>query len=166
LGELCEAIGERQPVSLEYHTSLAVGVESADDETHVRDQLAAAFARDREQDLRRSLTHSGPHRDDLVLKLGGRSLRSFGSAGQQRTSAIALRLLERETLHERTGRTPLVLLDDPFAELDLDRARQILRVLADGSPGQTFLVVPRADDVPAAYTTLARHTIRDGVLDA
>jgi len=166
LGELCQAIGERQRVSLEYHTTLTVSAEEAEDEALVRERLAAAFARDREQDLRRSLTHSGPHRDDLVLRLGGRSLRSFGSAGQQRTSAIALRLLERETLQERTGRTPLVLLDDPFAELDVERARQILRVLAEGAPGQTFLVVPREDDVPAAYTTLARHTIRDGVLDA
>jgi len=163
---LCASIGERQRVTLEYHSSLALDAARADDEEYVREQLAAAFARDRAQDIRRTLTHSGPHRDDLVLRLGGRSLRSFGSAGQQRTAAIALRLVERATLHERTGRTPLVLLDDPFAELDVDRARQILGVLADGAPGQTFLVVPRGDDVPEAYTALARHTIRDGVLDA
>ncbi|MEP7384521.1 MAG: DNA replication and repair protein RecF [Gemmatimonadota bacterium] len=166
LAALCAAIGERQRVTLDYHTSLAVDPALAADEGQVRERLAAALQRDRGQDLRRTLTHSGPHRDDLSLKLDGRSLRSFGSAGQQRTCAIALRLLERATLHERTGRTPLVLLDDPFAELDVERSRQILDVLADGSPGQTFLVVPRADDVPDAYTALARRTIRDGVLDA
>lgn len=166
LGALCAAIGERQRVTLEYHSSLAVDPEGVADEAHVRAQLTGAFERDRAQDLRRSLTHSGPHRDDVTLKLGGRALRSFGSAGQQRTCAIALRLLERETLQDQAGRTPLVLLDDPFAELDVDRARQILRVLGEGTPGQTFLVVPRADDVPDAYTALSRHTIRDGVLDA
>lgn len=166
LASLCTAIGERQRVTLDYHSTLAIEDAQAGDEAHVRERLVEALARDRVQDLRRTLTHSGPHRDDLALKLGGRSLRSFGSAGQQRTCAIALRLLERATLHDRTGRTPLVLLDDPFAELDAERARQILAVLADGEPGQTFLVVPRADDVPHAYTILARHTIREGVLDA
>jgi DNA replication and repair protein RecF len=93
-------------------------------------------------------------------------LRAFGSAGQQRTAAIALRLLERETLVERAHRSPMVLLDDPFAELDTERARRILGVLGDASMGQTVLAVPRADDVPEEYTTLTRHLIRDGALDA
>lgn len=166
LEALCAAIGERQRVTLEYQTALAVAAGEEDDEGAVRMQLTAALEGDRAQDLKRTLTHSGPHRDDLSLKLGGRALRTFGSAGQQRTAAIALRLLERETLRERSGRTPLVLLDDPFAELDVARARRILEVLGEGSPGQTLLVVPRATDVPAAYTTLARYHIFDGVLQA
>ena len=69
-------------------------------------------------------------------------------------------------MHRRTGRSPLILLDDPFAELDLERARRILHLLADGGMGQTLLVVPRATDVPAEYTALTRHHIVDGVLDA
>lgn len=164
LEALCAAIGERQRVSLDYHTSLAVEAGDLEDEGAVRAQLATAFERDRAQDHRRMLTHSGPHRDDLTLRLGGRALRSFGSAGQQRTAAIALRLLERETLQTLAGRTPLVLLDDPFAELDVERSRRILQVLHDGPQGQTFLVVPRGDDVPAEFTALERHEIRDGAL--
>lgn len=165
LAALCAAIGERQRVTLDYHTTLGVAGDEAGDEEAVRLQLAAAFERDRSHDLKRTLTHSGPHRDDLSLRMGGRPLRAFGSAGQQRTAAIALRLLERETLRERAGRTPLVLLDDPFAELDVERARRILEVLGEGPAGQTFLVVPRAGDVPAAYTSLARYRIHDGVLE-
>lgn len=164
LAALCDAIGERQRVTLQYNTSLEVDPGSAGEEDAVRVQLAAAFERDRPADLRRTLTHSGPHRDDLALKLGGRALRTFGSAGQQRTAAIALRLLERETLHTLAGRTPLVLLDDPFAELDVDRSRRILQVLQEGARGQTILVVPRASDVPPEFTPLQRHDIRDGVL--
>lgn len=164
LDALCAAIGERQRVTLDYHTALAVPGEAAGDEEGARVELSAALERDRAQDLRRGLTHSGPHRDDLSLKLGGKAMRTFGSAGQQRTTAIALRLLERETLRERGGRAPLVLLDDPFAELDVERARRILRVLREGSAGQTFLVVPRAGDVPAEYTSLPRYEIHDGAL--
>lgn len=166
LEALCTAIGERQRVTLDYHTTLAVDAGAEDDEGAVRVQLAAALERDRAHDLRRTLTHAGPHRDDLSLKLGGRPLRTFGSAGQQRTAAIALRLLERETLHTLAGRTPLVLLDDPFAELDVDRSRRILEVLGSGPAGQTIMVVPRGDDVPAEFTALPRRQILDGVLDA
>jgi hypothetical protein len=54
------------------------------------------------QELRRGITLVGPHRDDLQLLLGGRELRTFGSAGQQRSAAIALRLLELATLRDQT----------------------------------------------------------------
>ncbi|MEO6444540.1 MAG: DNA replication and repair protein RecF [Gemmatimonadaceae bacterium] len=159
-------IGEREPVTLAYHSALDAHADGEPVEGAVREQLAAAFERDRAQDLRRLVTHSGPHRDDLTIRIGGRPLRTFGSAGQQRTSAIALRLLERATLQERTARSPIILLDDPFAELDPERSRRILEMLAHGAVGQTILVVPRADDVPHAYTSLERHHIADGVLDA
>jgi DNA replication and repair protein RecF len=134
LAERCAAIGERERVTLTYHSSLEVPASGGDDEGVVRDALATALDRDRAHDLRRMLTHAGPHRDDLALKLGGRVMRTFASAGQQRTAAIALRLVERETLRDGVGRAPLVLLDDPFAELDVDRARRILEVLLDGGP--------------------------------
>jgi len=115
-------------------------------------------------DLRRGLTHAGPHRDDLALTLDGRELRAFGSAGQQRTAAIALRLLEGETLRERLGAAPLLLLDDPFAELDARRSARILELLAEQGMGQTLLTVPREGDIPPALTQLARWRIADGVL--
>ncbi len=59
-----------------------------------QDVLLAAFEEKRALDLRRGMTSVGPHRDDLELTLDGRDLRLFGSAGQQRSAAIALRLLE------------------------------------------------------------------------
>jgi DNA replication and repair protein RecF len=180
LAERCAAIGERERVTMAYHSTLEVPDGSRGDEDAVRQALAAALERDRAQDQRRMLTHTGPHRDDLSLKLGGRAMRTFASAGQQRTAAIALRLIERETLRDALGRPPLVLLDDPFAELDVDRARRILEVLLDVGdapaseaeggakrfPGQVVLVVPRGDDVPPAFTALQRVEIRDGALDA
>ena len=94
----------------------------------------------------------------------GRELRAFGSAGQQRTAAIALRLLEAETLRERLGAAPLFLLDDPFAELDARRSSRILELLAEQGMGQTLLTVPRESDIPPALTTLARWRIAAGVV--
>ena len=159
--DVCAAIGERSPVGLRYATTL----EPASNElADVSAALMDALESKRGLDLRRGLTHAGPHRDDLALTLDGRELRAFGSAGQQRTAAIALRLLEGETLRERLGAAPLLLLDDPFAELDARRSARILELLAEQGMGQTLLTVPREGDIPPALTQLARWRIADGVL--
>ena len=111
------------------------------------------------------MTRVGVHRDDLVLSLDGHDLRAFGSAGQQRTVAIALRMLEAETLEQRIGVAPVFLLDDPFAELDVERARRILAaLLRERGRGQTVLTVPRAGDIPAELTTLERWRARSGAI--
>jgi DNA replication and repair protein RecF len=157
---LCAAIGERAPVRMRYATSLAASGDAA----QVRDALEGALAERRALDLRRGVTHAGPHRDDLELLLDARDLRTFGSAGQQRTAAIALRMLEAATLRDHAGGEPLFLLDDPFAELDARRAHRILGLLGDAGLGQTLLVVPRAADIPSELTRLPRWRVRDGVL--
>ena len=162
----CAAIGERATMRMRYATALVVD-EPGDDAaqlTATRTALERALADRRALDLKRGLTHAGPHRDDLELALGGRDVRLFGSAGQQRTAAIALRMLEASTLRDHVGSAPLFLLDDPFAELDARRAHRILELLGDAGLGQVLLVVPRASDVPPELTRLARAGIRDGVL--
>ena len=160
----CAAIGERAPVGMRYATPLLARDGGAHDRGAVADALLAALAAGRAHDVRRGITHAGPHRDDLELTIAGRELRVFGSAGQQRTAAIALRMLEAETLRAAVGRAPIVLLDDPFAELDARRAHRILELLARSGLGQTVLTVPRATDIPAELTSLERMTIADGVL--
>jgi DNA replication and repair protein RecF len=159
--ELCASIGEQAPVAMRYATSLEPTSAAVHD---VADALARALEQKRGLDMRRGITYAGPHRDDLALALDGRELRAFGSAGQQRTAAIALRLLEAETLHERLGAAPLFLLDDPFAELDARRSSRILDLLADQGMGQTLLTVPRASDIPPALSSLARWRIAEGVV--
>ena len=160
--QICAAIGEAAPVALRYATSLEPEGTEVEE---VRDALTRALESRRALDLRRGLTHAGPHRDDLALTLDGRELRAFGSAGQQRTAAIALRLLEGETLNERLGARPLLLLDDPFAELDVRRSARILDLLAARGMGQTLLTVPRESDIPPALTQLARWRIANGVIE-
>ncbi|MDB4905643.1 MAG: replication and repair protein recF [Gemmatimonadetes bacterium] len=155
--ELCAAIGERSPVAMRYAASMATM-------TDPRSALEAALEEKRALDIRRCLTHVGPHRDDLHVSLDGRELRSFGSAGQQRSAAIALRILEAETLRELRGGAPLLLLDDPFAELDVRRSTRILELLAAEGLGQTILAVPRAGDIPRELSALERLRVVDGRL--
>ncbi|HEX7545457.1 MAG TPA: DNA replication and repair protein RecF [Gemmatimonadaceae bacterium] len=159
---LCAEIGERGPMRIAYESPLV-------DAPDVRTALGEALRRSRELDARRLVTHAGPHRDDLAVTLGGRELRLVGSAGQQRTAAIALRLLEAATFRTRAGAQPLLLLDDPFAELDRRRAARVLALLeasAANGLGQTILCVPREDEIPRAFTRLKRWRIEDGVFSA
>ena len=162
---LSAAIGERQTVVMKV---AATGGASSDEQlTNAEAQADAyrrAYAQQRAQELRRGITLVGPHRDDLQLLLGGRDLRTFGSAGQQRSAAIALRLLELTTLRDAVGYPPLLLLDDPFAELDLGRAGRVLALLEDAGASQVLLAVPRVEDIPAAFTRLEQRSMCDGVL--
>jgi DNA replication and repair protein RecF len=158
---ICAAIGEQSPVGMRYATALEPVSRELPD---IAGAIAHALEHKRSLDIRRGLTHAGPHRDDLTLTLDGRELRAFGSAGQQRTAAIALRLLESETLRERLGAAPLLLLDDPFAELDVRRSARILELLAAQGMGQTLLTVPRETDIPPALTQLTRWSIAGGAV--
>jgi DNA replication and repair protein RecF len=150
----CAAIGETATAGLRYAGAFA--------EEASADALLEALQRQRPLDVRRGLTQTGPHRDDLVLTLDGHDLRVVGSAGQQRTAAIVLRLLEAATHQAATGVMPVLLLDDPFAELDRRRTERILTLLDGIGDGQHVVCVPRADEIPARFTRLARWTVRDG----
>jgi DNA replication and repair protein RecF len=106
--------------------------------------LQAAAARDRA----RGMTTVGPHRDDLALELAGRPLRAAGSTGQHRTAAVALKLLELDSLAEARGSEPALLLDDVFAELDSERQGRLARRLMNGKHRQVFVTAPRDDELP------------------
>ena len=160
---LCTAIGERAPMRIAYDSPSVEAVPLVE----LRAAFADALVRGREADARRGFTHAGPHRDDLTVTLAERDIRLVGSAGQQRTAAIALRLLEAGTLRRRGGAQPVLLLDDPFAELDRERASRVLALIEEISArglGQTVLCVPREDEIPEALTRLERWRVLDGVV--
>jgi DNA replication and repair protein RecF len=90
----------------------------------------------------------GPHLDELkLLAPEGRSLRRFGSQGEQRAGLLALIFAEREALMEARRVTPLLLLDDVMSELDPERRQLLVQRLARG--GQTLITAASADSVPA-----------------
>ena len=80
----------------------------------------------RREDMRTGVTSVGPHRDDIEFLINGNSARLFGSQGQKRSVALALKLAEAEILKNNTGEEPVALLDDVFSELDPKRQNYIL----------------------------------------
>lgn len=100
-----------------------------------------------DRDLDRGVTSLGPHLDDVVLSAAGRDLRSFGSQGEQRLALLALLLAEAETIADRTGVPPLLLLDDVLSELDPER-RRILAARVR-TAGQALITATDAAMLPA-----------------
>ena len=81
-------------------------------------------------EIARGATLVGPHRDDFQLFAGSLDLHTYGSRGQQRTAALALKLAETEAMHEATGEWPLLLLDDVMSELDAPRRAYVAARMA------------------------------------
>ena len=84
-----------------------------------------------EKDLKYAQTSKGPHRDDLLFKIGDIDIRKFGSQGQQRTSALSLKLSEIELVKKLIHDTPVLLLDDVLSELDSSRQNYLLGSIHD-----------------------------------
>ena len=156
--ELCSSLGEQRKCGIAYYSHHwtpqdgAAGIERA---------LQARI----ERDLRRATTTVGPHRDDLLLTLGEKDIRKYGSAGQQRTAAIALRLLEAQALAESHGTTPIALFDDVFAELDQDRQERLLKLISQSFPGQAIITAPRDAEVPSVLFDRPRWRMTGGRLE-
>ena len=90
---------------------------------HYRTQLREA----RRREIHQGVCSLGPHRDDLEFLVNGVNMLSFGSRGQQRTVALAAKLAELSHMRQVTGEEPILLLDDVFSELDLQRRAYLLR---------------------------------------
>ena len=134
------SLGEQGPTGLSYRTDAALADPAG---------WTEALHRVRVRDIGRGMTTIGPHRDDLIMTVDGRSLRDFGSTGQLRSAAVALRLLELRTIEEARGVPPALLLDDVFAELDADRQARLADRLLTQPVGQVFVTAPRRDELPA-----------------
>lgn len=134
-----DLLGECGPAELRYRGDPALAEQDA---------WTPALESARTADRVRCMTTVGLHRDDLSLEIGGRSLREYGSTGQQRSAAVALKLLEIDTLRAARGTEPALLLDDVFAELDRERQGRLAGRLLDGGERQVFLTAPRRDELP------------------
>ena len=107
--------------------------------------LLEALVRRRRSDYELRITGTGPHRDDPGLRLEGRNARHQASQGEQRTLALALRLAIHRAIAEQTDRSPILLLDDVYSELDPSRSK----ALTDALPvAQTLITTTRLEEVP------------------
>ena len=135
------------------------------------DQFREALDSARHGDILRGTTSVGPHRDDLGLVLQtegeGNILREeakpFGSQGQQRTIALALKFAELEVIHHTTNKTPIVLLDDVISELDEERTTFLFELLQD-LKAQTFITSTRLEVWREKLKDCRVLTVKDGQL--
>jgi DNA replication and repair protein RecF len=134
-------------------TAMELGLEAAQLQYAPRAEgsaevLRAGLEERRDQDIRLGRSSWGPHLDELKLSAGGKSLRKYGSQGQQRTALLALLFAERQALLEARQVTPLLLLDDVMSELDPGRRERLVARLGDG--GQVLITAADEESVPAA----------------
>lgn len=135
-----------------------------DAETVAARYLAQLEAR-RARELAAGGTLYGPHRDDLRLLANGRDLRLYGSRGQQRTAALALKLAEVRVMTEDTGAAPVLLLDDVMSELDARRRSALLSAL--DHVRQAIITATDWDDFTPEFRRQAQQlTVRDGSVEA
>jgi DNA replication and repair protein RecF len=125
--------------------------------------LAEMFGRERGADIAQGATGRGPHREDVELLLGGQQVRAFGSQGEQRVCALAIRMGLATVVEQMTGERPVLLLDDVLSELD---ARHRAGVFAAcGQVDQVIITCCDAEDIPAEAGEWAQsYEVRDGRL--
>ncbi|WP_294836017.1 DNA replication/repair protein RecF [uncultured Eubacterium sp.] len=128
LKDIFEGIsGGKEDIELVY-----IGAETyKDDVNDIEQRLYNKIRSHRKIDVLNHTTTKGPHRDDIEIMINGRSVKSFGSQGQQRSSVLALKLAEASLLREMTGENPIALLDDVMSELDEKRQDYILNHIKD-----------------------------------
>lgn len=115
---------------------------------------------EQEHEIRRGTTLLGPHRDDLLLYVNDINIRQFGSQGQQRTTALALKIAELEFMKSEMGEYPILLLDDVFSELDTNRKSHLLDVIRDRI--QTFITSTDLDSLDEIHGEHRLFKIQEG----
>lgn len=154
LDELARAVhhqltdaGER--LQLQYVPSL-----NLDNQERLPPEIQTTFQRQlaglRQRELAAGVTLVGPHRDEMRFSINGMDAGVFGSRGQQRTAALALKLAEVELMRRETGEPPVLLLDDVLSELDAHRRQFLLRELTSGQQ-QALLTVTDLQTLPPAF---------------
>ncbi|OEU96099.1 DNA replication/repair protein RecF [Streptomyces oceani] len=143
------------PVLLEYRSPVAGGSSA-----QLYEQLLAALTEARGQEVERGVTLVGPHRDDLLLKLGQLPAKGYASHGESWSLALALRLAAYEVL-KGEGPEPVLVLDDVFAELDVRRRARLAELVAEGE--QVLVTAAVEEDVPEVLSG-ARYRVADGTL--
>lgn len=117
----------KEVVSLEYRSQLHSKL------------MADLLEVNREKDRILQYTSGGIHKDDLELKLDEYSIKKVGSQGQLKTYLVSLKLAKFDFVKERTGKTPIFLLDDIFDKFDAGRVKQIIQIISDPAYGQIFI---------------------------
>lgn len=133
----------RERLTFEYESA----VKNADElsEIEAAQALMDLYTRNQQKEIFQGTTLYGVHRDDVRFLLNGKNVQTYGSQGQQRTTALSVKLAEIDLMKNQTGEYPILLLDDVLSELDGTRQTHLLKTIQDKV--QTFLTTPGLSDV-------------------
>lgn len=133
----------KEELRISYKTTSSVSDKMSKEE--LLSQLQKDYEKAKEQEIDQGTTTLGPHRDDLVFYVNEKNVQTYGSQGQQRTTALSLKLAEIELMYEMTGEYPILLLDDVLSELDDSRQTHLLNAIQNKV--QTFITTTSLDGV-------------------
>lgn len=158
--ELHQSITQgRENLTFEY--SSAVKDASALTEVELSEALMDLYRQNQSKEIFQGTTLYGPHRDDVRFLINHKNVQTYGSQGQQRTTALSVKLAEIDLMKNQTGEYPILLLDDVLSELDGARQTHLLKTIQDKV--QTFLTTPGLSDVARNLIKEPRiFHIRDG----
>jgi len=138
-----ELVPELCPLAAQSYAGIAARAEELRLEYHpsVKKDFAVELAQAHGRERAHRMTVIGPHRDELQLLLNGRPVAQFGSEGQKRTLAIALKLAQAHLITRLHGTPPVLLIDDIMGELDATRRGGFMPLLerVQQSSGQVFM---------------------------
>ncbi|MFD5142335.1 DNA replication/repair protein RecF [Streptomyces sp. NPDC058401] len=148
------------PLGAAYKSSAGEQVDSGGARTReaLYEVLLGSLAEVRKQEIERGVTLVGPHRDDVVLRLGELPAKGYASHGESWSYALALRLASYELLRSE-GSEPVLILDDVFAELDSRRRERLAELVA---PGEQVLVTAAVDDDVPGVLVGTRFAVSGG----
>lgn len=139
---------QKEQLEIEYVTSFSSL--STQTQEEIQTQFLELLNQNKKKDMFRGTTTIGPHRDDLSFFVNQKNVQTYGSQGQQRTTALSVKLAEIDLIKEETGEYPILLLDDVMSELDDNRQLHLLETI-EGKV-QTFLTTTTLDHVKNKMT--------------
>lgn len=139
-------------------------IEDFENVDSIYEEFRALLDDERDRELKQATTVIGPHRDDLTFSINGLDVQTYGSQGQQRTTALSLKLAEIDLMKEVTGDYPVLLLDDVLSELDDNRQTHLLKSISNKV--QTFLTTTSISGIDSEFITDPKlFTINNGTIE-
>lgn len=154
-------VEEFKPLVARHYQNLSEESEavSLDYESHFSGDIEALFEENLAKDRALKRTSVGIHKDDYPFLMNGRSIRKFGSQGQQKSYLIAFKLANFDYLKQHLGLKPMLLLDDIFDKLDEFRIARLMDMVASDAFGQIFLTDARAERTPGIFKKM-NHKVK------
>ncbi|MBT2217223.1 DNA replication/repair protein RecF [Virgibacillus dakarensis] len=149
--------------SLEIRYSPTIEVSEATNKEKIETVYLDKFQQLQEKEIERGTTLIGPHRDDLIFLVNNKDVQTFGSQGQQRTTALSIKLAEIELIRNEVGEYPVLLLDDVLSELDDYRQSHLLNTIQ--GKVQTFVSTTNVEGIN--HETLKKaefFRVKDGIV--